>query len=326
MTTSTNAPSGGGSTGRPTGAHLERSGISAGHGPKTQEYGHERLPVGSSGSASRKRRGRGPGRLGLIEILGRLSPRDISVLDLISDHRFLTTHLVEQFCFHDHQTTDSGARTARRVLARLERDSLIARPIRRVGGMRGGSGSSIWMLTSSGQRLRGIRAGRGAVGKVRAPGERFIAHYLAIAETRLALVQAERAGELVLLQAQIEPWAWRNFNGLGGSSEVLKPDMAVVTANGSEAEYEDHWFIEVDRGTESLPTLLKQCERYEAYRRSGAAQADLGVFPIIVWVVPDERRANNLSARLKAARGVRVEAYRVTTPDGFVAVITGGAA
>jgi hypothetical protein len=102
--------------------------------------------------------------------------------------------------------------------------------------------------------------------------------------------------------------------------------MAVVTANSADAEYEQHWFIEVDRGTESLPTVLRQCDRYESYRRSGAAQAEVGVFPIIVWVVPDDRRAEKLRGRLRLARSINVSDYRVTTRAGLLDVVTGEAA
>jgi len=71
----------------------------------------------------------------------------------------------------------------------------------------------------------------------------------------------------------------------------LKPDLYAVTASG---DYEDHWFCEIDRATESMPTLLKKCVQYEAYRRTGAEQDRLGVFPLVVWVVPDDAQADKL--------------------------------
>jgi len=301
-------------SGRPTDGSLEQVGISRGQKPVQREYGHGRLP------------GRGLGRVGLQELLTQLSARDVAVLELVAEHRLLTTRHLESFCFHDHASPLSGARTARRVLARLERLGLIERTVRRVGGLQAGSSSSTWMLTSTGQRLRSIRDGRGAVGKVREPGERFIAHYLAIADARLALVQAERAGQLLVIQSVIEPRAWRSFTTLGGGTEILKPDLAAITAPSKDAEFEDHWFIEIDRGTESLPTLIKQCRRYENYRRSGEAQQADGVFPIIVWVVPDGRRASKLTERIASTRGLNAAHYRVTTPVGFVELIKVGAA
>jgi hypothetical protein len=270
---------------------------------------------------SRPERRRGRGAAGLSELARLLSERDLAVLDLISQHRFLTTRQVQTYCFHTHTTNEAGSRICRRVLLRLEKHGLLERPIRRVGGLQAGSASSIWMLSSMGQRLRNLRDGAGAVGRVREPGERFVQHYLAIANTHLALIEAGRAKQLELIKVQIEPACWRPYTGLGGSSELLKPDLYAVTASG---EFEDHWFIEVDRATESIPTLLRQCRQYEAYRRTGQEQATIGLFPLVLWVVPDELRAAKLRQALTLARDLDIALFRITTPDQLIATITGG--
>ncbi len=177
------------------------------------------------------------------------------------------------------------------------------------------------MLSSCGQRLRNLRAGAGAVGRVREPGERFVQHYLAIADTHLALIEAERTKRLELVTVQIEPAAWRSYTGLGGSAELLKPDLYAVTATG---EFEDHWFIEVDRATESIPTLIRQCRQYEAYRHNGTEQARTGLFPLVLWVVPDEPRAAKLRQALALARDLDSALFRITTPDRLIEAVTGG--
>lgn len=269
---------------------------------------------------SRPERRRGRGAAGLTELAGLLSQRDQAVLQAIAEHRYFTTKQVEQLLFSSHSTPDSGARCCRRVLSRLERWKLLERPIRRVGGLQAGSAASIWMLSSAGQRLRNLQAGRGAVGRVREPGERFIQHYLAIGDAHLALVTAARAGLVELLSVQIEPACWRPYTGLGGTREVLKPDLFAVTASG---EYEDHWFIEIDRATESLPVLIRQCQLYEAYRRSGTEQATAGLFPRVLWVVPDKLRATRLRAALASARTFDRELFQVTTPVELIDHITG---
>lgn len=270
---------------------------------------------------SHPERRRGQGAAGLSELTRLLSERDLAVLDLIAQHRFLTTKQVHAYCFHTHTTNESGSRICRRVLLRLEQHGLLERPIRRVGGLQAGSASSVWMLSSMGQRLRNLRGGVGAVGRVREPGERFVQHYLAIADTHLALIEAERAKQLELVTLQIEPAAWRSYTGLGGSSEVLKPDLYAVTAT---SEFEDHWFIEVDRATESIPTLIKQCRQYEAYRRTGSEQANVGLFPLVLWVVPDERRVAKLRQALESARELDPELFRLTIPERLIPAITGG--
>jgi len=210
---------------------------------------------------------------------------------------------------------------ARRVLARLERDRLLQRPFRRIGGLLAGSAASVWMLTSVGQRLLAMRAGRGAVGRVHAPGQRFVDHYLAIADTRLQLVEAERAQQLVVPEVQVEPRAWRSYLGLHGSAVQLKPDLFAITATDSTAEYEDHWFIEVDRATESIPTLLRQCRAYEQYRRSGQEDTEYGVFPRVIWIVPHDHRARRLLEAITSARELDPALFTVTVPSGLLSIL-----
>jgi len=191
------------------------------------------LPEGTtselSGTGRSARPTRGPGTSVLLDLHEQLAARDLAVLELLAAHRYLTTHHLERFLFHEHATAASGSRTCRRVLARLENWSLLGRPIRRVGGLQAGSASSIWMLTSAGKRLLNLRAGLGAVGRVREPSERFIAHYLAIADTRLQLLDADRSRKLELGTVEIEPIAWRSYLGSGGQKETLKPDLYAVT-------------------------------------------------------------------------------------------------
>lgn len=313
----------------------------AGQGAVGPENRHERLtpgtsavrlrgpgPAGTSGvalSAERCRR-RGAGKRGLSELLTRLSARDIALIDLLAEHRFLTTQQLQAFCFYDHTTIASASRTARRVLARLAAEDVIERAARRVGGIYAGSEAHIWRLTGLGHRLRSLRAGVGTGVRVRTPSARFIDHYLAIADVRLQLVSAERQGRLLVTQVQIEPLCWQRYTGLGGSREVLKPDLAATTTPADQREYEDHWYIEVDRATESIPTVLRQCRAYEACRQSGAVQEIRGVFPIVIWVVPTERRANNLLTALRQARALDASLYRVCTPDQLLPLILGGAA
>jgi len=244
------------------------------------------------------------------------------VLEIVGRHRFLTTAQIEGFCFTDHATPSASARTARRVLARLERDGLIERPARRVGGFGAGSATSTWMLTSTGIRLNNLRAGHGAVGRARTPGERYIGHALAIAEAHLALVNAARQRLLTILQVQLEPAAWRQFRGLGGPV-TLKPDLFAITTPNADSEFEDHWFIEVDLATESVPTVLRQCRVYEAYRRSGSAQATTGVFPLVVWVVPTQTRADKIRTALNDVRDLDSELFHVITEDQVVALVRG---
>jgi hypothetical protein len=141
---------------------------------------------------------------------------------------------------------------------------------------------------------------------------------LTIADCACKLVAATRARRIELIRIEAEPASWRRYLGAGGVPETLKPDLAAVTASG---DFEDHWFIEIDRSTESLPTVLKKCAQYERYRRTGREQADGGVFPLVLWIVPDERRAAQLANGFRASRDVDGGLFRVATTDQFLGLI-----
>jgi hypothetical protein len=111
----------------------------------------------------------------------------------------------------------------------------------------------------------------------------------------LRLRDAERRGDFTILELVREPGCWRPYNAPGGGVARIKPDLALVTASG---EFEDHWFIEIDLATERPTRVLRTCLGYEEYRRTGTEQRRAGVFPAVVWVVPNRRRKEAVLDRL----------------------------
>jgi hypothetical protein len=260
---------------------------------------------------------------GQADRVGRsLGDRDRAILHSLAAHRFLTTAQVERFHFADHQSPDAAARICRRVLHRLHELRVIEHLDRRVGGVRAGSASYVWRVGLVGDRL--LRLGS-ADDQPRArrkePSLRHLEHCLAIADTHLMLRDLATSGAIELLEVQTEPACWRTAASFGGNT--LKPDLFALTASG---DYEDHWYIEVDRATESLPTLLKKCAQYEDYRRTGAEQQERGIFPLVMWIVPDDGRAAKLAAAITVSRSLDRDLYRICTPASFAEVITGGPA
>ena len=76
------------------------------------------------------------------------------------------------------------------------------------------------------------------------------------------------------------------FSGLGGR-RLLRPDAFLALGVG---DYEWRWFCEIDRGSESVPVILRKCHLYADYYQSGQEQAKHGgVFPTVCWIVPDKR-------------------------------------
>lgn len=237
-----------------------------------------------------------------------LPQRDREVLDLVAVHRFLTTRQLERFVFTGHASSESAARTARRVLSRLQRSLLLAPMDRRIGGVRSGSSAKIWQLTSGAARL--LRA-EGVNFRRPDPSPRFLMHCLAVGDVHLVLRDL-RAADALSVDVQIEPDSWRRFTGPGGERRTLQPDLAAVVHARS---FDERWFIEVDLGTESLTTVLKKCAQYEAYRATGIEQADHGTFPMVWWLMNSPERVERLLATIRRTPRLTPALYRVVLID-----------
>jgi len=239
---------------------------------------------------------------------GHLPERDRLVLEQVAAHRYLTTGQLEQFVFTTHTSADSAARTARRVLARLERNGLLASLSRRIGGVRAGSSARVWQLTSGAARL--LRDD-GFSFRRHDPSPRFLGHCLAVADVNLLLRGLLNKGATAV-DVEVEPAAWRSFTGAGGERRSLQPDLSALIQTD---DFDERWFLEVDLGTESLPTLLKKCGQYESYRASGIEQTEHGSFPLVWWILTSQQRADRLTSTIRRTPRLTPALYRIVTMD-----------
>lgn len=239
----------------------------------------------------------------LRELAETLPQRDRAVLDRIAEHRYLTTHQLQAFVFTNLGTDASAARTTRRVLQRLERTALIRRLAQRIGGVRAGSAAKTWQLAPAGARL--LRDD-GTTYRTHEPSPRFLAHCLAVADVHLGLRQTvtDLGGEAVIAT---EPASWRRYTGSAGEPRWLQPDLAVTV---TMSDFTERWFVEVDLGTESLPTLLRKCSGYEAYRASGIEQHQHRAFPRVLWLFTKPERAERLRASVLRSTRLTPDLYR----------------
>lgn len=259
-------------------------------------------------------------------IAARLSERDLAVMHSVGEHQFLTGHQITALHFHDHSAV-SGPRIARRVLARLRVLRVLGALERTVGGVHAGSSGLIHYVDVVGDQILRGRSGR-TTRRPRDPSARFLAHRLAVADTHIDLLHAHRAGKLEIAECTIEPASWRRYPGSGGATVAVKPDLYAETGAGAALVHA--WFIEVDLGTESVPTLLRKCHAYEAYRRSGIEQDRTGGFPIVIWSVThrdpvkaaDRRIA--LTQAIQKDRNLPTQLFRITNPQQLIATLHGG--
>ena len=257
----------------------------------------------------------------ITALLERLSERDLAVLESLRTYRLLTTAHIRRLHFaHGHATLGAASGATMRVLTRLEGHGLIARLMRRIGGVRAGSTEITWQLASTGERLLRRLHGETKRRRYVEPSGMFVKHTLLKAELAIQLRELANAEDIELVSLEAEPRCWRSFVSPHGTLEWLKPDLYAVTATG---DYEDHWFLEADRATEHPPDVISKAKVYQRYAATGAHQARHGLFPAVTWVVPTPARQQALEAALSADRAVQSGLFRVITVDQFREVVAG---
>jgi hypothetical protein len=213
---------------------------------------------------------------------------------------------------------ESAGRMARRHLQDLTDRSIVTRLERRPAGVRGGSLGFVYALDVLGQAVVGVPQRRR---RPRLPGMPFVAHAVAVTECYVAIRQLEAEGLVDLVSFESEPECWRDFAG-PGYVRVLKPDAYVVTASG---EFEDRWLLEVDRSTESKARLRTKCLAHIDYYLSGREQAESGIVPRVLWVVPDDCRRGQVVEVLSSLPAEQWQLFMACTDNEIVKVLAGGA-
>lgn len=257
----------------------------------------------------------------LLELDMALGKRDKEVLPAIQSHRYMLTGQVQRLLFTDAATATAALRAASRCLKKLQSLGLVCSLTRRIGGVRAGSGSLVWYLSHAGERLLRLHDHKPLPSRrFFEPSPYFLAHTLAVSEISVRLTELCREQDITLPALQPEPECWRSYSE-HGTHLSLKPDLYAVTVSG---EYEDRWFFEVDLDTESPAKVIEKCQRYHQYYRTGLEQKAAGVFPLTVWIVPDQGRRDRLAAAIRAAFDKQPRLFAVITGDELAHLVRYG--
>ncbi len=245
-------------------------------------------------------------------IASTLTDDDRRVVELLSICRVATGGQLSGLLWPD---TPTGRRTSKRHLAKLTKLSVTARIYRRLGGPGGGS-RLVYALDVVGQRLAFASPSR--VRRPRTPGTMFLDHAVAVTETYIRLRRAEASGRIELRGFNTESQAWRAYPGPSGRPITLKPD--------AYAEWVDqHWehaaFLEIDQATEHPGRVARKADQYLRYWSTGIEQEALGLFPSVIWIVPDDHRRDQLDAVLPSLDTDVTDPFEVLTMEGFTARI-----
>lgn len=254
----------------------------------------------------------------LAEQLGK---RDVAILTSLDQFRLLTTQQIQRLQFAEHTSDLAAARACNRALVRLRSLGVIGALERRIGGVRRGSASYVWQLSSTGERFLRTSQGHAYRRRFLEPGAVFVKHTLAVNEIAVSLIQAARNDPDLQIEALVtEPANWRSYLGAGGETQWLKPDLHVVTSNrDADGDYEQHCFLEIDLGTEHVPRIQAKCRMYAAYADTGAYEAERGLFPHVVWLSPDPTRRKVLRRAVSSTPGLPDGVFRVAGPEEFLA-------
>ena len=249
----------------------------------------------------------------LFRIERQLTDRDKTVLESLKKFRFLLTAQLKRLHFYAPPNDTARATATTRTLRRLRDYGLIRSLERRVGGARSGSGSMIWHLTEAGYRLLQLhQPDEQSRTTVKEPSTQFLEHTLSVAECAVQMECICRPSEdLDVIRIETEPPCWRSFQE-NGKTTILKPDMFAVTRYDG---YEDLWFIELDLGTESVAQVIDKCKVYRRYFFTEIEQEANDVFPLVVWIVPDEKRKEKLKTAILESIPREPKMFLVITPD-----------
>ena len=252
-------------------------------------------------------------------------PMQARLLALVAAHRFATTTQLARLTALEYASSASALRQTQRHLASLAQQRLLTSLERRVGGWQGGSAVTIWAATTRGHRLMAAEAeGEGEeVPRRQRPREvstTFLDHLLAITEVRTSIEEAVRQQTDTEATVALEPECWRTRLGPSGQPQVLRPDLAVTVTSPA---YEDRYLVEVDRATENPGRVIATCWRYQEHH---AQAGDGGVFPLVVWLVPNDRRRHRLERAIAHSTGLLRDLFRVIRLDQLPTLIHGGPA
>ena len=258
----------------------------------------------------------------LRELENRLTQHDLSLLHRVSDLRFVTGSQLTRLCFGDGDDPAANGRAARRALLRLTQLGALARLPRQVGGVRSGSAGFVYHLGIGGQRLALERGWQPERHRRRSliPGTLFVRHALQVSELHTLLMEGDRSRRFELLELTSEPACWLRFGGFDGQRQTLKPDSYTRLGVGA---YEYSYFFEVDMGTEGSRALERQLQLYVAYYDTGAEQQERSVFPLVLWLAPDDRRAEAIAESVQRLPSTRRELFQIARVTEPLTVILG---
>ena len=253
-----------------------------------------------------------------------LSIQEGHVLKFLLKAKYVTTKQLARLYFTDSVSSSTALRRANLTTKKLNEKDYIGHLDRRIGGVRAGSGSFVWTISTKG--LKWLKHFKPSLAITRQnhyePTWHHLEHTLAISEIYVQLTELKN---MHLVQSidkfQFEPSCWRGWLDNYAGRMILKPDCYIEI---SLDNYLYNYFVEVDKNSESLARVINKSKQYIRYYNLNIEQKETGVFPLVLWVVPDEKRKLAIEQRIQKELQDYWELFQVITLDDFKDFMTGG--
>jgi hypothetical protein len=257
----------------------------------------------------------------LLRLAAQLPNRDRQILGAVGMLRLARSDQLRSLFFSELATETTRKRICARTLQRLTLSGLLRALERRIGGQRAGSSGRVYALAPAGRRLLAHLNGHEVSNRgVHEPGLLFVTHTLAIGDLYVALVEAERDGQIELLSVDVEPT--RAYTSPIGKTMSIRPDVHVSIGVG---EFEQLSFCELDLATEGRGALERKLNAYLSLYRSGREQSEHGLFPRVVWITEDRNRADYIRGLVEGLPTSAQKLFAVTVREHAVALLAGAA-
>lgn len=224
------------------------------------------------------------GRLGRLHLLGRLTTRDHALLSWLAEHYVLSTDQIAAALF-------PSRRMARLRLAALHQMQAVSRFVDVTAGDRqylytlGPLGAVVYPTQFNDPNRPDVRAPRTNIERTeRIIGSRRLAHLLGTNQLFIDLIDYARSDEHARL---VRWWSEQHTMAVFARSGIQPDGHGVWAAAGRQVGF----FVEHDRGTEPLGTVLRKLRGYEQLASYGPR------YPVLLRV-PSRRREQHLLSAL----------------------------
>lgn len=194
-----------------------------------------------------------------------LSAKEEQLLKFLLKAKYATTKQLARLYFSDSVSSSTALRRANLTTKKLNDKGYIRHLDRHIGGVRAGSGSFVWTISTKG--LKWLKHFKPSLAITRQnhyePTWHHLEHTLEISEIYVQLTELKNKHLVQSIDKfQFEPNCWRGWLDKHASRMILKLDCYIEI---SLDDYLDSYFIEVDKNTESLARVINKSKQYIRY-------------------------------------------------------------